>query len=78
VYYAASGDVIRAYRILSAKLPRQASMTTAVPFCYPGATLAISANGSSNGILWAVGNSVTQAVLHAYDARTLAELYNSS
>ncbi len=78
VYYAAAGDVIRAYRLLSARLPSQANVTTAVPFCYPGATLAISANGSADGILWAVGNSATQGVLHAYDATSLTELYNST
>jgi len=78
VYFGSSGDVIRGYRIAGARLPAQASMSTAVPFCYPGATLSISANGSANAILWAVGNSASQGVLHAYDAATLAELYDSA
>lgn len=78
VYYGASGDVIRAYRLSKARMPAQASALTSVPFCYPGATLAVSANGSANGILWAVQNSNEQGVLHAYDAATLAELYNST
>ena len=43
----------------------------------PGTTPSISANGTSNGIVWAVENT-TPAVLHAYDAGTLHELYNSS
>ncbi len=48
-------------------------------FCFPGATMAISANGTSNGILWATENSTTQGVLHAFDAANLGtELYNSS
>ena len=46
-------------------------------FGYPGATPAISANATNNGILWAVENGTT-AVLHAYDATNLTtELYNS-
>jgi outer membrane protein assembly factor BamB len=47
-------------------------------FCYPGAPLSISANGTSEAILWAVENSSSQAILHAFDATSLAELYNSS
>jgi outer membrane protein assembly factor BamB len=54
------------------------SSTTAIQFPYPGATPAISANDTNNGILWAVENA-TPGVLHAYDAANLAtELYNSS
>jgi hypothetical protein len=52
--------------------------TTSTVFTYPGSTPAISANGTSDGILWAVENS-NPAVLHAYDATNLAtELYNSN
>jgi hypothetical protein len=55
-------------------------------FGYPGTVPSISANGTSNAILWAVdtanygsnGTSVLAAVLYAYDATTLNELYNSS
>ncbi|HYB40500.1 MAG TPA: fibronectin type III domain-containing protein, partial [Candidatus Methylomirabilis sp.] len=47
-------------------------------FGFPGATPSISANGTAGAILWAAENS-DPAVLHAYDARDLAnELYNSS
>jgi hypothetical protein len=49
-----------------------------VRFTYPGTSPAISANGTSNGILWAHENT-SPAVLHAYDAGNLAnELYNSA
>jgi hypothetical protein len=49
-----------------------------VRFTYPGTSPAISANGTSNGILWAHENG-SPAVLHAYDAGNLAnELYNSA
>jgi len=47
-----------------------------------GTTPAISSNGSSNGIVWAVDHGSplsTPAVLHAYDALDVShELYNSS
>jgi hypothetical protein len=47
-------------------------------FGFPGATPSISAQGSSNGIVWAIENAGS-AVLHAYDATNLgSELWNSS
>jgi hypothetical protein len=78
VYYGAVGDVIRAFQVNAATLTTTPSSTTATVFGYPGATPAISAQGTSNGILWAVENS-NPAVLHAYDATSLTiELYNSN
>jgi hypothetical protein len=50
---------------------------TSNTFRYPGTTPSISANGTSNAIVWAAENT-TPAVLHAYDASTLHELYNSN
>lgn len=47
-------------------------------FGYPGCTPSISANGNSNGIVWAYEYSTGNAILHAFDPVTLAELYNSS
>ncbi len=43
---------------------------------WPGATPSISANGNTNGILWALDKSTSQ--LRAYNASTLAELYTSN
>ena len=78
VYYGAVGDVIRAFQVNAALLTVRPSSTTSTVFGYPGATPAISANGTSNGILWAVENA-NPAALHAYDATNLAtELYNSN
>jgi hypothetical protein len=46
-------------------------------FGFPGAQPAVSANGSSNGIVWAVDHSSSVA-LHAYNATNLTtELYRS-
>ena len=78
VYYGAVGDHLRAFSISNAKLSTPASSLSAASFGYPGATPSISANGTSNGIVWAVENN-GGGVLHAYDATNLAtELYNSN
>jgi len=78
VYYGAVGDYIRAYKLSAARFPAAATYTTANSFEYPGTTPAISANGTTNGILWAVENS-NPAVLHAYNANDVAtELYNTN
>jgi outer membrane protein assembly factor BamB len=78
VYYGAVGDSVKAFPITNAKLATTPSSKTSVQFGYPGATPAISANGTNNAILWAVENGAP-AVLHAYDATNLAnELYNSN
>ena len=78
VYYGASGDAIKAFPIVSARLASTPSSRTARTFGYPGSTPGISASGTSNAIVWAVENS-NPAVLHAYDAGDLTrELYNSN
>ena len=77
LYYGAVGDHIKALRFQSARLAAVSSQTPGT-FAFPGATPGISANGTSNGIVWATENNPT-AVLHAYDTANLAnELYNSS
>ncbi len=78
VYYGAVGDNIKAFAISSALLAGTPATQTGNAFGYPGATPSISANGTSNAILWAAENAGS-AVLHAYDATNLArELYNSN
>jgi outer membrane protein assembly factor BamB len=78
VYYGSVGDSIKAFAISQARLATAPSSRTSHRFPYPGTTPSISANGTSNAILWAAEND-DPAVLHAYDASNLAsELYNSS
>jgi outer membrane protein assembly factor BamB len=77
LYYGAVGDAIKAFKITNAKLSNGPIGQTSNAFRYPGTTPSISANGTSNGIVWAVENT-TPAVLHAYDASSLRELYNSN
>ncbi len=77
VYYGSVGSPIQAFTITNAKLSTSATAQTSNSFDYPGTTPSVSANGTSNGILWAVENT-SPAVLHAYNASTLNELYNSN
>jgi len=78
LYYGASGDALKAFPIVNARVAGTAATRSARTFTYPGTTPGISASGSANGIVWAVENAST-AVLHAYDARDLSrELYNSN
>jgi hypothetical protein len=78
VYYGAVGDSIKAFAINNAMLAGAPASQTGNAFGYPGATPSISANGTSNAILWAAENG-DAAVLHAYDATNLShELYNSN
>ncbi len=77
LYYGAVGDHIKALPFQSARLAAVSSQTPGT-YAFPGATPSVSANGTTNGIVWAAENNST-AVLHAYDATNLAnELYNSN
>jgi len=78
VYYGGQTDALKALPIANALLATTPSSQSPTTFAYPGATPAISANGTSNGIVWAAENG-TVGALHAYDATNLAhELYNSN
>jgi hypothetical protein len=78
VYYGDTDASLKAFGITSAKLSGAPSSQSGIQFGYPGASPTVSANGTANGIVWAVENT-TPAVLHAYDATNLAhELYNSN
>jgi Immunoglobulin I-set domain len=77
VYYGSVGSPMQAFTISNAKLSSSATAQTSNSFGYPGTTPSVSANGASNGIVWAVENT-SPAVLHAYNAGTLNELYNTN
>jgi outer membrane protein assembly factor BamB len=78
VYYGDAGGTLKAFSVTNAKLSMTPTSQSAVAFAYPGASPVVSANGTTNAIVWAHENT-TPAVLHAYDAANLAhELYNSS
>jgi hypothetical protein len=78
VYCGDIGGSLKAFTVTSAKLASIPASVSTTQFPFPGTAPAVSANGSSNGIVWAVQND-NPAVLHAYDATDLThELYNSS
>jgi len=78
VYYGDVGGTLKAFGIQQALLGKTPTSQTSTTFAYPGTAPAVSANGSSDGIVWAVQNS-QPAVLHGFDAANLAtELYNSN
>jgi hypothetical protein len=78
VYYATQGDVMKAFTITNGKLSGSPTSRAQNTLPYPGATPSISANGSTNGIVWSIGNG-SGAFLDAYDATNVShELYNSN
>jgi hypothetical protein len=79
IYYAASHDALRYYVVSNGTLiPDLPGTFGSRVFAFPGATVSISANGTSNGIAWAI-QKATPAVLVAYNATNLStELYNSA
>jgi len=79
LYYKGIDGALVAYSLSGGALsPSPVSQSNAT-WTWPGSTPSISSNGASNGIVWAVENGVSPAVLHAFDASNLAnELYNSN
>src|SRR6185295_9748099 len=73
-------DTVQAFQLSNGLLSTAPTSQTSVAYAYPGGALAISANGTSNGILWAVEKRGSSAgVLHAYNTSNLGvELYNST
>ena len=80
IYFADAGGTLKHYALTAARLPATPTSQSAATFAYPGASPSISANGSSNAIVWAVQSNVSSAaVLHAYSPANLAlEYYNST
>ena len=79
VYVSAVHDSLKSYTVNAGQLTLASD--TGQVLGYPGSTPVVSANGSSNGIVWTlqVDHQLSDAaVLHAYDANDLSrELYNS-
>jgi outer membrane protein assembly factor BamB len=78
VYYGPQGNNLLQFTFTNAKLSTAPVAKSAASFTYPGSTPSVSANGSQNGIVWAIEHSDPNDVLHAYNANSVAqELYNS-
>ena len=80
LYMAAVGDRLRAYSLDNGRVS-SASVQSPNTFSWPGASPVISANGSDNGIVWALqtNGSGQPAVLNAYSAQDVSlQLYSSN
>ena len=85
IYYQGNSDVMKAFFISNAVITATPTSQSTVSFSAfaDGGTPSISANGTNNGIVWAIQSDAAgsggAAVLHAFNATNLAqELYNSS
>ena len=78
VYFGPQLGGLKQFTFSQAKLSTSAASVTSVSFEFPGTIPSVSANGSANGIVWAVEHTIP-SILRAYDATNLAtELYNSN
>lgn len=82
LYYIGVDDRLKAFAIANAAINPSTVGQGPGTIGYPGASPCISANGTSDAIVWALqedGANGGQAVLHAYNAANVAqELYNSA
>ncbi len=79
LYFGGVRDTIKMFNLTSGQLSTSAVTQSSESYEFPGASPAISSNGNTNGVLWAIQNAAGGAVLHAYDATNLGvELYNSN
>jgi outer membrane protein assembly factor BamB len=77
LYFGPVGQPILAFQFNNAQLSPAPVAQTSNRFGYPGATPSVSANNGQNGIVWASANT-NPAVLYAYNAKNLHELYDSN
>ncbi len=82
VYFGGIYDSMKAFSFdpVAQRLSGAPTSQSTQGFTYPGPTPAVSSNGASNGIVWAIqaDDSGAYAVLHAFDANNLGtELYTS-
>ena len=84
LYYIGANDYLKAYAFSGGQLLANPVSTSTFFFSWPGATPSISANGTSNGIIWVLQSDAANTgygagILHAFDATGLTmELYNTA
>jgi fibronectin type 3 domain-containing protein len=87
VYFSAVNDYLKAFQMSGGLLSLSPASQTSTLYQVRGGSFGISANGNTNGILWALQNNGASAdndvgnpgVLFAYDANNLAnKLYDST
>lgn len=82
MYFGPVGNPLASFALNSGQLQTANIALSSHSFEFPGATPSISANGSGNAIVWAIDSSAYSsngpAVLYAFDASNLNELYDST
>jgi len=80
LYFGAVNDRLKAFQMTNGLLGTTPVSQSSVTYPNRGGSFSVSANGASNGIVWATeDDSPSPGVLHAYNATNLAnELYNSN
>jgi len=86
IYYASHKDNLKEFSLANGVLSSSPVAVSPETFGYPGASPSISANGTSNGVVWAIDASTSTsssnggpAVLRAYDATNIShEIYDST
>ena len=76
VYVSGIGAGVQAFAFSGGKLSKSPTSQTAQTFSFPGATVSVSSNGATAGIVWVLDGG--GGALYAYDATNLAsELYDT-
>ncbi len=80
VYFGPHNDNVQAFALGNGLLSAAPVSRTSAVYDFPGGTLAVSANGTANAILWVGERSASgPGFLHAYDATNLTlELYRGT
>ena len=84
IYFAGQGDYVKQFLLYDGRLSTTPIEKSTNQVGYPGATPAISADGTANGIVWVLNTMANfrsggPVVLYAYDAVNVSrQLYNSS
>jgi hypothetical protein len=83
IYWVSQNDNLKMFAVKNGLLSTSPVSVSPETFGYAGASPSISANGSSNGIVWVIDTSAVSTggagVLRAYDATNVAHaLYNSA
>jgi hypothetical protein len=77
VYVSGIGGSVQAFTLTGGKLSTSPTSQTAAQFSFPGATVSVSSNGTTAGIVWVLDGGA--GVLYAYDATNLtSELYDTN
>ncbi len=82
VYFAGTSDHLKSYTLTNGLLSQSPTAESAETIGYPGASPVVSANGTTNGIVWVAEthaySSNGPAVLRAFDATNVSSLLYAS